>query len=58
MNLPAIYHIAHHSQQWVTPELELNSTEKWIPRLGKVDKEVALFNKKEFLQLSTYTHNS
>jgi hypothetical protein len=25
-NLPALYHIAHHSQQWVTPELGLNST--------------------------------
>jgi hypothetical protein len=25
-NLPALNHVAHHSQQWVTPELGLNST--------------------------------
>ena len=28
MNLPALDHTAHHSQQWVTPKLELNST--WV----------------------------
>jgi hypothetical protein len=27
MNLPALDHVAHHSQQWVTPELGLSSTQ-------------------------------
>jgi hypothetical protein len=35
MILPALDHAAHHSQQWVTPELGLNSTEQGIPRLGR-----------------------
>jgi hypothetical protein len=26
-NLPAIDHIVHHPQQWVTPEMGLSSTE-------------------------------
>ena len=27
MNLPALDHITHHSQQWVTPDLGLKFTE-------------------------------
>jgi hypothetical protein len=30
MNLPTLEHTAHHTQQWVTPELRLNST--WVKR--------------------------
>jgi hypothetical protein len=26
-NLPALDHVAHHAQQWVTPELGLSSTQ-------------------------------
>jgi hypothetical protein len=31
---------------------------KGIPRLGKVNREVTQFNRKEFLQGATYAHNS
>ena len=34
MNLPSLDHIAHNAQQWVTPELGLNSTGQGNPRLG------------------------
>ena len=34
MNLPALDHVAHHSQEWVTPKLELNSIGQGIPKLG------------------------
>jgi hypothetical protein len=30
-NLPALDHIVHHSQQWVTPKLGLNSTQVRVP---------------------------
>jgi len=58
MNLPTMDHTAHHSQQWVTLELGLDSTMQGIPSLGKVDREVLQLNKKEFLQGATYDYKS
>jgi hypothetical protein len=55
-NLPALDHTAHHSQQWVTPELGLNSTEQGIPRLGKVNRKVTQFKRKDSLPGATYAH--
>jgi hypothetical protein len=49
MNLPALDHTAHHAQQWVTPELGLNSIEQGNSRLGKDNKEVAQNNRKDLL---------
>jgi hypothetical protein len=57
MNLPALDHIAHHTQQWVTIELGLNSTGKGIPRLGKDNKKVAQINRKDFSQEPAHTNN-
>jgi hypothetical protein len=48
-NLPALDHVAHHAQQWVTPELGLNSTRKGNSRLGKENTEVAQNNRKDLL---------
>jgi hypothetical protein len=56
-NLPALDHAAHHAQQWVTPELGLNSTGQGIPRLGKDNRKVAQINRKDFLPGATYAHN-
>jgi hypothetical protein len=58
MNLPALDHTAHHSQQWVTPELGLNSTGQGIPRLGKVNRKVTQFKRKDSLPGATYAHCS
>jgi hypothetical protein len=58
MNLPALDHTAHHSQQWVTPELGLNSTGQGIPRLGKVNRKVTQFKRKDSLPGATYAHFS
>ena len=41
MTLPALDHTTHHDQQWVTPELGLNSTGQGNSRLGKENKEVS-----------------
>jgi hypothetical protein len=49
MNLLALDHAAHHAQQWVTPEMGLNSIKKGIPRLGKDNRKVTEINKKDFL---------
>jgi hypothetical protein len=49
MNLPAIDHVVHHAQQWVTPEMGLNSTRQGNSRLGKDKKEVAQNNRKDLL---------
>jgi hypothetical protein len=57
MNLLALDHVAHHAQQWVTPELGLNSTGQGIPRLGKDNREVAQNNMKDFIPGATYIHN-
>jgi hypothetical protein len=40
MNLPTIDQTAHHSQQWVTLELGLNSTGQGIPRLGRDNRKL------------------
>ena len=49
MNLPALDRIAHHSQQYITPDLGLNSTGQRNSRLGKDNKEFAQGNRKDLL---------
>jgi hypothetical protein len=56
MNLPALDHIAHHAQQWVTPKMRLNSTGQGIPRLGKGNKKVAQVNRKNDLTGLAHTN--
>jgi hypothetical protein len=56
-NLPALDHAAHHAQQWVTPELGLNSTGQGIPRLGKGNRKVAQVNRKDYLPGPAHTNN-
>jgi hypothetical protein len=46
-NLSALDYTAHHSQQWVTLELGLNSIEKGIPRIEKVNRKVTQFKRKD-----------
>ena len=48
-NLPALDHVAHHTQQWVTPELGINSIGQGIPRLGKDNRKVTQIKRKDFL---------
>jgi hypothetical protein len=56
MNLPSLDQTGHCSQQWVTPELGLNSIGKGIPRLGKDNRKFAQTNGKDFLPGPTYAH--
>jgi hypothetical protein len=58
MNLPALDHTAHHSHQWVTPELGLKSIRQGIPRIGKVNRKVTQFKRKDSLLGATYAHFS
>jgi hypothetical protein len=54
-NLPTLDHAAHPTQQWLTPELGLNSTRQGNSRLGKDNKEVAQNNRKDLLSQEPLT---